>query len=35
MLNVLRNAGERVNDIVIVAMALFFPIVILLALAGH
>jgi hypothetical protein len=35
MLNVMRSAGELLNEIVIFGIALFFPIVILLAIAGH
>jgi hypothetical protein len=35
MLNVMRSAGVMLNEIVIVGVALFFPIVILFALAGH
>lgn len=35
MSNLMRNAGELVNEIVIVGIALFFPIVMLLALTGH
>jgi hypothetical protein len=35
MFYLMRTAGEVLNEIVIVGIALFFPIVILLAIAGH
>ena len=35
MFNLMRNTGEVLNEIVIVGIALFFPIVILFAIAGH
>lgn len=35
MLNEFRNAGERLNEIVVVSIALFFPLVIFLAIVGN
>ena len=34
MLSDFRNAGELLNEIVIISVALFFPLVIVLAIAG-